>query len=125
MPVASRTRPRRSRVPSASASTKPLVVALAADDLAGAHLDRGVGGELGAARGVEVGGRPAVVAEQAADAVGGAVALAAGVDDERAPAGAAEHERGAQPGGAAADDDAVPGRVHAPSVTRRRCDLPS
>ena len=44
----------------------------------------------------------------------------AGVDDQRAPAGAAEHERGAQAGGATADDDAVPVRVHAAQRDARR-----
>ena len=50
------------------------------------------------------------------------VARPPGVDDERPPAGPPEHQRGAQPGGAAADDDAVPlCRFHAPRMTAPRC----
>ena len=81
----------------------------AGDDLALAHLDGRVGRELGPPGGVQVGGRPAVVAQQAADAVGDAVARATRVDDEGPAPGPAEDQRGAEARGAAADDDAVPG----------------
>jgi hypothetical protein len=85
-------------------------VAPAADDLSGEQLDGRVGRQLVASCRVEVGRRARVLAEQAADPVRGEVALAAGVDDERPPACAAEHQRGAQAGGAGTDDDAIPGR---------------
>ena len=52
--------------------------------------------------------RAAVLTEQAADPLSGAVALLAGVDDQRPLARPSQHERGAQAGGAATDDDAVP-----------------
>ena len=55
--------------------------------------------------------------------MGGQVALVAGVDDERALARAAQHERRAESGGTTADDDAVIG--HAPTVAHRGHNLPS
>jgi hypothetical protein len=60
------------------------------------------------------------VAEQAADPVRDAVALAFCVDDERPPPCAPEHQAGAQAGGTRSDDDAIPSRVHASTVTRHR-----
>ena len=88
---------------------EPRLAAAAVHHLAGAHLDARVAGQLGAAIRVEVGRRPAVVAEEAADAVGHAVALPAGVEHQRAAARPAEHQGGAEAGGPTADDDAVPG----------------
>ena len=84
------------------------VVPLAAQDLIGPQLHGGVGRELVAPGGVERGRRATVVAEQAADAVGVAVALASRVYDQRPLPGAAEHQRSAQAGGTRVDDDAVP-----------------
>ena len=52
------------------------------------------------------------MAQQPADAVGGQVARLAGVDEQRALARAAQHEGGAEAGGAAADDDAVHRSCH-------------
>jgi hypothetical protein len=88
------------------------VVLLAAQDLAGPQLHGRVGRELVSPGGVELGRRASVVAEQAADARGVAVALASRIDDERPPSRAAEHQRSAQAGGPGSDDDAVPGPVH-------------
>jgi hypothetical protein len=78
------------------------------DDLTRAVLDARVLLELLAAVGVEVVRRAAVLPEQAADAVGEAVARLALVDDQCAPARAAQDERCAQPRGPAADHDAIP-----------------
>jgi hypothetical protein len=52
------------------------------------------------------------VAQQSAYTVRREVALFAGVDHQRAPPRPPEHQRGAQPGGARADNDAFPGRIH-------------
>ena len=93
--------PRRSRASRRRArATKPPSTRSPLDHLARRAPRRPGSRELGAPGGVEAGRRAAVLAEQAADAVGDEVALAARVDDQRPPAGAAEHERGAQPGGA-------------------------
>jgi hypothetical protein len=97
-----------------------VLVAPAGHDGTGAELDGRVGAQLGAALGVQVRRRRLVVAEQAADPVRDAVALLAGVDDERAAAGAAEHERCAEACGPGADHDAVPGGVHAATVAADR-----
>src|SRR6185503_7065781 len=78
------------------------------DDFAGPVLDARVLRELLAPVRVEVLRRAAVLAEQAADAVGEAVARLALVDDQRASAGPAEHEGRAEARGAAANDDAIP-----------------
>ena len=76
-----------------------------------------VAADLGAAGGQQLGrGRP-VAGEEALHVRGGGVAWLAGVDDDHAPAGASEHERRAQAGGAAADDRDVVGvsvGVHGP-----------
>ena len=61
----------------------------AADDLAGTHLHGRIRRELRAAASVEVGRGPTVVTEQAADAVGDAIALPSGIDHQRPPAGPA------------------------------------
>jgi hypothetical protein len=57
--------------------------------------------------GVERIRRRPLLGEQAADGVGGPVALAPGVDQQHVPAGAAEDERSVQSGGATADHEAV------------------
>lgn len=94
------------------------VAALAAHDLTRMQLDGGIARQLVAPGGVERGRWPAIVAEQPADAVGDAVALASGVDHERPLPRAAEHQRSAQAGGTGTDDDAIPLRFHAETVTR-------
>src|SRR4051812_47126460 len=48
------------------------------------------------------------------------ITLIARVDHERAPPGSTEHQSGAQPGRAAADDDAVPHHVHVTSLQASR-----
>ena len=81
--------------------------ALGGDDLAGSQLHRGVLGELLAREPQELGRRRAVAGQEAVQRVRGGVAVPAVVEDEhRAPA-AAEHQRGAEAGGAGADDDDV------------------
>ncbi len=88
-----------------------------ADDVSATHLDAGVGGELVTPGPVQRFGRATVVAEQTADALCHAVALLAGVHEQRATPRPAEDQRRAEAGGAAADDDAVPGIVHGSSMT--------
>ena len=57
------------------------------------------------------------MAEQPTDAVGGAVALLAGVDEQGSPAGSSEDQGGRQSGGSATHDDALPAFVHVPYGT--------
>ncbi|BDZ54010.1 hypothetical protein GCM10025870_10830 [Agromyces marinus] len=64
--------------------------------------------QLGPARREQVCGRRVIAAEHAVHVRGGAAARAARIHDEHAPTRPAEHERGAQPGAAAADDDHIP-----------------
>ena len=78
-----------------------------------AQLDRRERSELRAAGGIELSGARAVLAEQAADRVRRAVARLTGIHDERAHSCTAEHERGGEAGGRAADDEGVDVRVHA------------
>jgi hypothetical protein len=66
-----------------------------------------VAGQLLAAAAAQVGGQDALVAEQPADPVRDGVGRLARVEHEHPPARAAEHQRGAQTGGATADDHGV------------------
>ena len=68
--------------------------------------------ELAAPGGVQLAGWPAVLAEQPTDAVGGTVALVAGVDEQGPPAGSTEDQGGGQSCGSATHDDAVPMFAH-------------
>jgi hypothetical protein len=77
-------------------------------DLEGDDLNA-VARQLGAAARAELGGVQAVVSQDAVHLVGRVVARQAVVEDQDAPAGAAEHERGVETRGTRADDDAVPG----------------
>ena len=67
--------------------------------------------QLGAAAGTQLRGVQPVVAKHAVHLVRCVVARRAVVEDQDAPARAAEHERGVETGGSSADDDAVPGRA--------------
>ena len=93
--------------------SKPPSIARAAPTSAGAHLDAVAPDLLDAAR-AQLGGGEAVVAEHAVHGAGGVVARLAGVEHERAAAGASKGQRGAQARGPGADDDAV--EVHAPKA---------
>ena len=63
--------------------------------------------ELRMGGGVEGVGRGPLLGEEAADGVGGPVALAAGVEQQHVAAGAAEHERAVQAGDATAEYEAI------------------
>ena len=76
----------------------------------GRDLDA-VARQLGAAAGAQLRGVQSVVAQHAVHLVGRVVARRAVVEDQDAPARAAEHERGVETGRSRADDDAVPGRA--------------
>ncbi|AMD55189.1 hypothetical protein ATO49_17745 [Mycolicibacterium fortuitum subsp. fortuitum DSM 46621 = ATCC 6841 = JCM 6387] len=56
-------------------------------DFTPTHLYRRIAGQLGAAGSIEVGGRPPVAAQKAADSVCGQVALISRVDEQYAPPG--------------------------------------
>ena len=75
---------------------------------AGGDGGHAVGGELLATEAEQLEGRRAVPGEEAVQVRRRAVEGLAGVQHEHPPPGPAEHEAGAQPGGAAADDDALP-----------------
>src|SRR3954454_3649242 len=79
-------------------------------DLEGHDLDA-VGHQLGAAAGTQLRGVQPIVSEHTVHLVGGVVARRAVVEDQDAPARAAEHQRGIETGRSCADDDAVPGRA--------------
>ena len=105
--------------------SKPPSIARASPTVGGAHLDPVAPDLLDAAR-PQLGGGEAVVAEHAVHGAGGVVARLAGVQHERAPAGAPEGQRGAQARGPGADDDAI--EVHAlqacaptPELARYSC----
>src|SRR5690606_12989792 len=87
----------------------------------GARAEGGaVSGRLGPRRGEQLTRRPAVVADDAVHGGGEAVARLPVVHDEHAAPGAGEGECGGQAGGAAADDDGVPGGVHVHAEQRAR-----
>src|SRR5918998_1167858 len=100
-----------------------VLVAPAPDDLAGAHLHGRIGGQLGPAGRVELGGRATVLAQQAPDPGSDRVARPPAVDHERAPPRPPQHERRAESGSATSDHDAVPCRFHAAhdADSRRVC----
>jgi hypothetical protein len=75
-------------------------------------------GELRATAGAQIRRVQTVMAEDAMHLMGRVVARGAAVEDQDATARAAEDERGVQAGGSGADDDAVPGRVHQPTLSR-------
>jgi hypothetical protein len=103
----------RPLAPSVAKFDHELVLApLTRHHLARPYLDARIRRQFATADLVQLGGRPAVVAQQPADAVRRQIALIACVDDEGVPPRPAEHQSGAQPGRAAADDDAVPNQVH-------------
>ncbi|MCV7069039.1 hypothetical protein H7H51_30975 [Mycolicibacterium farcinogenes] len=81
---------------------------LTAHDVTGAHLHSRVGRQFVATRGVEVGGRPAVAAQQAADPGRGQIARLSRIDQQHSAPGATQHQRCTQPGGSPTDDDAIP-----------------
>lgn len=72
-----------------------------------AKFDGRIGGELLAAEGAEFDGVSAVAGEVAVEGAGEGVAGFAGIEDQHAATAAAEDERGAQAGGAGADDGDV------------------
>ncbi len=98
---------------------------LPAHDFTRAHLHRGVGGQLGAAGGIEVGGRTAVAAQQAADSVCGQVALIPRVDQQYPSPGPAQYQRRTQTGRPASDDDAIPDVFHAFELAQSHGKVPS
>ena len=97
MPVASSTRRDDSRRAVGELEHETVLTRLTAPPTSPECESHGrVGGELVASSGIATRpGRATVVTEQAADAMGGEVALAFRVDDERPLPGAAEHQRSA------------------------------
>ena len=104
-PVASSSRRAVRRRPPASRSVKP---AVDLDDPVVDELDA-VAADLGPPGGEQLGGRHPVARQEALHVRGGRVARRAGVDDGDPAPRPAEHERRAQPGGAAADHHHVVG----------------
>ena len=105
--------PRSLTAPVTEIQHEAVVIPRAPDDDAVSHLDARIRRELATTDVVELRRGAAVVTEQAADPRCRQVALVPGVDDECAPPGPAEHQRGAQAGRAAADDHAIPRIRHA------------
>jgi hypothetical protein len=87
---------------------------------AAADLDRGVLGELLAARPTEVRRSHARLGEQAAHRLGDRIARAVRVEHEHALARPSENQRGAQAGGPTSDDHCVEDRLAHPLVQPAR-----
>ena len=77
-----------------------------------------IAGDLLTTEPPQIRGNDAVAREERVEAVRGGVAVLTGVAQEDAAAAPPEDERGAEPRGAAADDDRV---VHGPVPTQARC----
>ena len=108
MPVASSTRRARASPPPAEACwNTPSSSRSTATASPRSRVTLGYCSSCARAGGIQRGGRRALLGEQPADGVGRQVALAPGVDQQHVAAGAAEDERGVEPGGSAADDQTV------------------
>ena len=86
--------------------------------LGGTEHHRGVGGQLLARAGIELGGRRAVVAEEPADVIRHPIALPVAVEQQRAASRATERQCRAQPRHPAADDNTVPVVIHGHEATK-------
>jgi hypothetical protein len=91
---------------------EPVANPLAVQHIVSAQFDARIRRQFTATEFVQLCRPLAVMAKKAADAMRRQVALSARVDHQRASPGPAKHQSGAQPGRAAADDDAVPYHVH-------------
>ena len=111
MPTASTTRRAVARVPSSRIATNAVAFRRDRGDADVAALDVRVGLQLLVGDPAKLVRRGAVAGDEGVDLFGPGVARRAGVAQQHALAPAAEHEGGAQPRRAAADDEDVVGHI--------------